>query len=493
MKAISSTAITVIVAVISVTLVGSYFLSREITERSPWLEGLGLIQPLETSQWQEACTLADIDCSCSSPSVRCNGDDSICDPNSGQSGADPCALAPCPGKDNASVVDNCGINYDGCLCSPRNNKCTGRTCTCDPTGICDYTCNLGWSDCDDDFLNNDCECETPADCCGGTGSNYIYTSCPICSGTFCAQCPADCTESTNCDNAEHTQICSAGSCQPCPAGFASCDQVSPDCEINLNTDPDNCGSCSHICVNDITYDSDGDDPYTFGYVDDYINSCIDGSCVYNTYNDYCSGTNNNDLTERVASGTTYTDKNYVGGTTRYCSSGMFIDCLPGTSNDDLDPSNGCEVITLSFTLDLPGETTVSSSGTPPGTETTRIEFYPPTQTEIDIEPCVYDWSCTAGHLQVASSNIPIFTFTNTGPNPEQWIISLSTDLPGYIELYGDTDNDRTGATLITTSDWVVDNNIPSSGSVDVYLWADFDYAAPPGTVIVSIYHRSTSA
>jgi hypothetical protein len=246
-------------------------------------------------------------------------------------------------------------------------------------------------------------------------------------------------------------------------------------------------------LNDATYDSDGDDPYTYGYVDDYIDSCIGGSCDYNTIYDVCSGTNNNDLTERVASGNTYTDNVYIGGTTRYCSGGMFIDCAPGTSNDNLDPADGCEITTPSFTIDLPGEVTVSSSGTSPGNPTTKIEFYPPTKTETGIEPCVYDWSCAVGHIQDASSNIPIFTFTNTGSSAEQWIISLNTDLPGDIELYGDTDNDRTGATLITTSDWIVDSNIPSSESVDVYLWADFTDAAPPGTVIVSILHRSASA
>lgn len=47
-----------------------------------------------------------------------------------------------------------------------------------------------------------------------------------------------------------TARCVSGTCQiaSCNAGFADCNRVASDgCEVNLNTDPNNCGSCGTKC------------------------------------------------------------------------------------------------------------------------------------------------------------------------------------------------------------------------------------------------------
>ena len=168
------------------------------------------------------------------------------------------------------------------------------------------------------------------------------------------------------------------------------------------------------------------------------------------------------------------------------------ECDNGWFDEDGDPNNGCETTFYTYTLELPGETLVSSSDTAPGNPTTYIEFNPLSSIENDVEPCVNDWSCAVGHIQDASSNIPIFRFTNTGVIAEQWEISLSTDLPSEIELYGDTDPSGSSKVQIPTSGWIFYDNILPTQSVDLYLWADFTDATP-GSVLVSINHASMSA
>jgi hypothetical protein len=145
---------------------------------------------------------------------------------------------------------------------------------------------------------------------------------------------------------------------------------------------------------------------------------------------------------------------------------------------------------LSFNLTLPGLAPITSSKIKPGTVTTALDFNASAKTDYSIVPCVYGYGCASGYKQ--DDTTPIFTFTNTGNLVEGWNISLSQPLPSYITLFGDTDNDRAGATQITTSGWLISNNIPISGSIQVWLWADF-IDALPGRVDIAINHTSTNA
>jgi len=149
--------------------------------------------------------------------------------------------------------------------------CNGESGTCAiTTNRCDYTCLANYENCDGNNANG-CECQRPGPACGGTGNNTRYYNCNICDGTSCNTLvdAAHCL-SQNCDNATHTQICSAGSCAACSAGFASCDLNSANgCEVDLNTDPNNCGSCGNSCGANT--------------------SCSAGSCVCNAGYANCDG------------------------------------------------------------------------------------------------------------------------------------------------------------------------------------------------------------
>jgi hypothetical protein len=53
--------------------------------------------------------------------------------------------------------------------------------------------------------------------------------------------------------ANATSACVAGQCviTACDSNFADCDlDPATGCEINLNNDPDHCGSCTHTCGGD---------------------------------------------------------------------------------------------------------------------------------------------------------------------------------------------------------------------------------------------------
>jgi len=152
MKAISSAAAAVIIATISISLVGSYFLSKRIMEGPTEVGrlGIGILQ----TQWQESsCTLSDSTCSCASV-PRCRGD-SDCYP---ENGGDATCTADCPPRDHTTVVNNCNAYYNhDCHCP--KNKCAG-SCTCLVDGSCNYICDPYWYN-DDEIDSNGCENAPP--------------------------------------------------------------------------------------------------------------------------------------------------------------------------------------------------------------------------------------------------------------------------------------------------------------------------------------------
>lgn len=135
---------------------------------------------------------------CDSGYTNCDGDDSTgCDTNTD---ADPRA---------------CGACTNDCFNSTGNWTCSGGQCELS-------SCPTGFADCD------------------GTGCNTnTQTSLSDCG--FCDNA---------CDPANATGTCVAGECRvlSCDSGFADCDN-NPDngCERNLKTDPDHCGVCGRAC------------------------------------------------------------------------------------------------------------------------------------------------------------------------------------------------------------------------------------------------------
>jgi hypothetical protein len=144
-----------------------------------------------------------------------------------------CAASSCSvGSCNAGFADCDGQVSNGCEvpltssvanCGACNRACSlpSATPAC-VSGACQVAaCNTGFGNCDGD-ANNGCE----------TSLTTSLANCGTC-GRLCAV-------------ANGTPACGNGTCavQACNAGFANCDgNATNGCEVNLRTDPNNCGAC----------------------------------------------------------------------------------------------------------------------------------------------------------------------------------------------------------------------------------------------------------
>ncbi|MEO7483061.1 MAG: hypothetical protein ABIT81_04830 [Ferruginibacter sp.] len=114
---------------------------------------------------------------------------------------------------------NCGAC--GNVCSAGANS--SATCT---SGVCGLVCNAGFGNCDNNNANG---CETSL-------SNNMAN---------CGACGNVCSAGANSTSA----TCTGGICVlTCNAGFGNCDNNSANgCEVNLNTNSNNCGACGNVC------------------------------------------------------------------------------------------------------------------------------------------------------------------------------------------------------------------------------------------------------
>jgi hypothetical protein len=125
-------------------------------------------------------------------------------------------------ESNTSMdVNNCG----GC-----NNKCgapANATVACQASKCVLTSCLNGWKDCN--MMEGD-GCET-------TTTNDVNN---------CGGCGTKCTPGANVTGV----TCAASACKvtSCAAGFADCNGIFADgCEVNLNTDANNCSKCGMKC------------------------------------------------------------------------------------------------------------------------------------------------------------------------------------------------------------------------------------------------------
>jgi hypothetical protein len=222
---------------------------------------------------------------------------------SGQS----CCSSSC--VDEQNDVNNCG----GC-----DNACTSisnGTVACHDGACAVGACDPGFADCDANPANG---CET-----------NISTS-----PTNCGACGMVCLL----PNA--TPACSSGNCTivQCSAGFANCDgQDANGCEVNTQTDPNNCGACGHICS-----------------IANGTAACVAGVCAVATCNAGWSDCDNNPANGCEAH--TGADVNNCGTCGHVCSVANGTPactggtcavgaCNSGYANCDNNPANGCEVNT----------------------------------------------------------------------------------------------------------------------------------------------------
>jgi hypothetical protein len=167
--------------------------------------------------------------------------------------------------------NNCGMCGNICPQAPHATP----TCDADHCGI---ACNTGFRNCDG-VLANGCatDVETDASNCGACGNvcmlanaastctngNCAITVCTPpyrdCNGMAADGCEVDietdpqhCGSCANaCTLANATPKCTGRVCAiaSCTMGFADCDRMAADgCEVDIETDPGNCGSCGNACM-----------------------------------------------------------------------------------------------------------------------------------------------------------------------------------------------------------------------------------------------------
>jgi uncharacterized repeat protein (TIGR01451 family) len=213
-----------------------------------------------------------------------------------------CQLETCPaGRGNCdnNFANGCEIdlNTDISNCGNCGNNCYAGAVQSQwacITGTCVFQgCQPGYYDLDGDKkCEYACNFTSPTESCNGLDDN--------CNGQVdegSSLCPP---------TANGTQTCQAGACtlSSCNSGFSNCDNnPSNGCEVNTNTNPNNCGACGNAC-----------------FVPNGTPSCVNGSCAIGSCNpgfadcngnpfDGCETNTNNDLNNCGACGVSANDGN----------------------------------------------------------------------------------------------------------------------------------------------------------------------------------------
>jgi hypothetical protein len=220
---------------------------------------------------------------------NCGGCGNVCGGN--HVAMPTCAGGTCGGTCSAGFADCNGSKLiDGCETSTASDpsNCGGCGAVCSGNhvaatscsgGNCTGACVAGFSDCNNNMRTDGCEVSvaTSPSNCGGCGvacsSNNLTASCSggLCNGA-CNAGFADCngnkqtdgcevsvaSDANNCggcgvvcsNNNLSSRTCGGGVCSGvCSAGFADCNgnKQTDGCELNITTDPNNCGGCGAVC------------------------------------------------------------------------------------------------------------------------------------------------------------------------------------------------------------------------------------------------------
>ncbi|MDB4929691.1 MAG: uncharacterized protein JWM10_2175, partial [Myxococcaceae bacterium] len=171
---------------------------------------------------------------------------------------------------SASDLANCGRCGAACMPPGAVGACVMGQCTV-------MACNEGFGNCDSnpsngcevDLSNATANCGTcgmrctgqtnaAPTCFAGTCRTFCLPGFLECDGNPATGCEVNPTTDVNncglcntrCATANGTPACAAGNCAigSCNTGFANCNAAVGDgCEVNLQSDPTNCGTCGMVC------------------------------------------------------------------------------------------------------------------------------------------------------------------------------------------------------------------------------------------------------
>jgi hypothetical protein len=293
----------------------------------------------------------------------------------------PDLLVPIVGANNG-----CAVGTDACDSDPTNGCETNTNTDANHCGDCDTvcttangdgtceagkckvaSCDQGWADCDlaprngceTNLLNTTSDCgscnnncakaNTNAFCNGGNcniiGCSVGFADCNLIAADGCevdignsvANC-GGCNLPCNPANAINPQCansqCLFGGCLP---GFQNCNQLSPDgCEVNTDTDPTHCGSCTTVCSFANAGAGCAGGQCQLGACDSTFANCdgiaangCEAALLTNPL--HCGGCGNN-------------CNNVYANSQVGCGGGacQFLGCANGFYNLDQNPANGCE-------------------------------------------------------------------------------------------------------------------------------------------------------
>jgi hypothetical protein len=284
----------------------------------------------------------------------------------GRNGQGACMAGACAVVCNTGYGDCDGERENGCETdlATTANACgmCGRACSAPANatprcagGVCGFTCNPGFGDCDGNAANG-CEVDTGSTAahCGACGrpcgaglvcrAGMCVSGCPQgetnCSGA-CADLQRNVSHCGGCGRVCQTPanaraLCTSGQCSfTCNAGFGDCDgNPSNGCETSLQNSVASCGACGQACN-----------------LPNATPVCTSGRCAVatcaagfgNCDNDPANGCEANLNSTVSACGACGRACNLPNATAA-CASGACVvaQCNAGFGDCDGNPANGCE-------------------------------------------------------------------------------------------------------------------------------------------------------
>ena len=259
-------------------------------------------------------------------------------------------------------VKSCGTSCEDITNCGTNGECVFGVCKC--KGMYD-NCDGSWSNgCEANLTNDVDNCggcgrvcnNPPADYCLNSTTLRDYTDMSSCQNSQCVyeyqdiNCPNGCANGRcqyctpscarkecgpdscggSCGFCGNNSNCSNNKCV-CKTGYANCNNdFSDGCEINKNTDVNNCGGCGNVC----------------NLPNTAVNGCVYGSCkVVSCVNGYgnCNGIDSDGCEVNLTNNSSNCGScGNRCGPDAVCNNGA-CGCMAGYANCDNDWSNGCEV------------------------------------------------------------------------------------------------------------------------------------------------------